>query len=186
MQTIAIDQDEVITEGGFLYAINHFLNTNYKKEDFTEFYMQDIIPDNLKKDFFNYLIDLNIYNHCYFLENSVKTIFQLNKQYDLCILTSYLIREVPYLSGKLLLQKHNFLMENLPFLNPKQFIFTARKDLVHTDIKIDDLFTNLKNAKTKLLFTNYHNRTLDDKFLHHMGIERVDGWNEIGKKLLKK
>ena len=33
MKVLSIDQDEVITEGGFLYAINTFLRTNYVKEE---------------------------------------------------------------------------------------------------------------------------------------------------------
>ena len=56
MKVLSIDQDEVITEGGFLYAINTFLRTNYVKEDFKDFYMQDVVPKELQEDFFKFLI----------------------------------------------------------------------------------------------------------------------------------
>lgn len=54
MKVLSIDQDEVITEGGFLYAINTFLRTNYVKEDFKDFYMQDVVQKNCKKIFLNF------------------------------------------------------------------------------------------------------------------------------------
>ena len=186
MKVLSIDQDEVITEGGFLYAINTFLRTNYVKEDFKDFYMQDVVPKELQEDCFKFLININIYKHCYFLDGAVDTIRLLNEKYDLVINTSYIIREIPYLSGKLLLQKHNFFMENLPFLSPNQFIFGTRKDLVSADIKIDDRLDNLKNCKTKYLFTNYHNTNLTYEDLNKLDVVRVNDWYDVKAKLLVK
>ena len=65
-------------------------------------------------------------------------------------------------------------MENLPFLSPNQFIFGTRKDLVSADIKIDDRLDNLKNCKTKYLFTNYHNTNLTYEDLNKLDVVRVN------------
>lgn len=186
MKTIMIDQDEVITEGGFLYAINSFLGTNYAKEDFKEFYMQDIVPKEKQKKFFDYLIKINMYDHCYMLDGVKEVLEKLNKEYDLYIGTSYLIKEIPYESGQILVQKHNYFMEQFPFLNPRQFIFIYNKSLLQTDVKIDDKIENLENAKLKLLFSNYHNLDISKDELDSKGINRVNNWNDVKVKLLKK
>lgn len=37
--------DNVITKGGFLYLVNEFQKSNYIKDDFDSFYMQEKIED---------------------------------------------------------------------------------------------------------------------------------------------
>ena len=62
MQRLMIDMDDVIVKGGFLYLINQYLGTNYKEEDFKDYYMQDIIPPHLRDDFWdNYFFIKNFY-----------------------------------------------------------------------------------------------------------------------------
>ena len=78
-----------------------------------------------------------------------------------------------------------WLLKNLPFLDPKNFIFTSRKDLIDCDIKIDDKVGNLKGlGKLKLLMDGYHNRKYSDLELKKRGIRRVYSWDEIEKILL--
>lgn len=185
MKTLMIDQDEVITEGGFLYAINTFLGTNYVKEDFKDFYMQDVVPKEKHKEFFDYLIKTNMYDHCYMLDGVKEALEILNKKYDLYICTSYLIKEIPYESGQILLQKHNYFMKQFSFLSPKQFVFIYNKSLLHMDIKIDDKLENLDNGKTKLLFSNYHNLGISKEELDSKGVIRVNSWKEIVELLSK-
>ena len=62
MKKIMIDMDDVITEGGFLHLINSYLKTDYKQEDFSEYYMQDIVPN--KEEFFRYFLENNQYDYC--------------------------------------------------------------------------------------------------------------------------
>ena len=57
--------------------------------------------------------------------------------------------------------------------------------LLNCDIKIDDRLDNLQNAKIKLLFTAYHNKGLDDEYLHSLGVIRVNNWLEIKKILAR-
>lgn len=186
MKTLFVDQDDVICEGWFLYAINTFLNTKYKKEDFKNYYMQEVIPKELKKEFYKYLFSLDIYKCGNEISGAIETLRKLNEVYEIYLTTSYLIYEAPYESGELLHQKHNYFMKNLSFIDPKQYIFINNKSLLHGDIKIDDKMNHLENGKRKLLFTAYHNKDISDEILLNNGIERVNDWTEIKVKLLKK
>ena len=82
--------------------------------------------------------------------------------------------------------KFNFLIKNLPFLDPRKFVFTSSKDVVCGDVFIDDYLGNLERspAKTKLLFTSYHNKHFTDEELKQKNIKRVNGWEEVCKTLL--
>lgn len=54
------------------------------------------------------------------------------------------------------------------------------------DIKIDDRIKNLDGASVKLMFSAYHNIDYSSSILQEMGIERMDGWLDIKKRLLRK
>ena len=69
--------------------------------------------------------------------------------------------------------------------NIANYIFINNKSLLNCDIKIDDRLDNLQNAKIKLLFTAYHNKGLDDEYLHSLGVIRVNNWLEIKKILAR-
>lgn len=182
-KTIMVDMDEVITTGGLLYLINKFLGTNYKEADFKTFYMQDIVPN--KDDFFKFFIKENMYNYGYLLDNVREVLKELNEQYDIYIGTSYLFPEIPDKCGHILLQKFEYLRENLPFISPYRYIFVCDKSILKFDIKIDDNILNLSGSKKKFLFTSYHNLNIPKEELDKQNIERVNNWIEIKNILLK-
>lgn len=179
---IMIDMDDVIVNGGFLYLINKFLGTEYTESDFTEFYMQDVIPN--KDEFFKFFLENNLYDHCELLPSAYDVLKELNEKYDIFIGTSYIYPEIPDESGKILLQKYNYLRKTLPFISPYKYIFLSDKSVLDFDIKIDDRLDNLKNAKQKLLFTAYHNFKTSDDELNSEGAKRVRDWNHIKEILL--
>lgn len=176
-RSIMVDMDEVITEGGFLYLINEYLGTNYTKEDVEGYYMQDLVPD--KDEFLKYFISKNMYDYGILLPNVKDVLEELQKYYDIYIGTSYIIPELPRESSTILKYKHEFLYDNLPFIKPENYIFITNKSLLDCDIKIDDKLDNLKNAKIKLLFDSYHNKSLSDDYLKSVGVVRVHSWLEI-------
>lgn len=184
-QKLMIDMDDVITYGGFLYLINIYLGTSYKEEDFSEYYMQDIIPEDRKIDFFNWFIDQNMYEKCKIFDDCYDVLKELNEEYDLYIGTSYIFKEITRNSGHILSQKYDFLTKTFPFIDPNRFIFIQNKELLDMDIKIDDKASNLKNCKRKLLFTAFHNCNISNCELDKNGMERVNNWNEIRIKLKK-
>ena len=88
-------------------------------------------------------------------------------------------------SGKLYMDKFNYLIKEFPFLDPRKFIFTNSKNLFDADVQIDDRIHHLQgNVKTKLLYDAYHNRDIDDETLNKANIKRVKGWRQIEKLLL--
>lgn len=178
---IMIDMDDVITHGGFLHLINEFLGTNYKIDDFNDFYMQDMLPD--KDAFFSWFITQNQYDYCEMLPGAKEVIEELNKYYDVYIGTSYVFRDIPHESSVILKQKCDYLKKELPFITPFQYIFLYDKSLLNIDIKIDDKPDNLTNCERKILFNAWHNNISEEE-LNELGIEKVNNWYEIKDKLI--
>lgn len=185
-KSIMVDMDDVICEGGFLYLINEYLGTNYEKSYFKNFYMQDIIPDDCKNDFWKWFITKNQYNYCELLDGAYDTLKDINKYYKLYIGTSYIFRDIPYDCGHILSQKYDYLVKALPFISPSSYVFLTDKSALQTDIKIDDRIDNLENTSRKILFTAFHNQNIDNDTLCTMGIERADNWHDVRKKLIRK
>lgn len=183
-QRLMIDMDDVIVSGGFLYLINQYLGTHYTEADFKNFYMQDVIPD--KQDFFRYFLTKNMYDYCEMNENADKVIKELNEVFKIYIGTSYFIPEIPRESGIILVQKYNFLMNSLPFLTAKNFVFLVDKSVLNCEIKIDDRTDNLDGAETKILYTAYHNKDISSVILQQQRIERAENWLDVKKMLLKR
>ncbi len=181
-QSIMIDMDDVIVSGGFLYLINQYLGTNYTESDFKNFYMQDVIPD--KKAFFEYFLTQNMYDYSQMSENAYEVIKELSEEFNIYIGTSYIFPEIIKESGNVLVQKYNYLMEKLPFLTPKNFVFLVDKSVLNCDIKIDDRIDNLDGAERRILYSAYHNKDISHEALRSQGIERADNWLDIKKILL--
>ena len=183
MQKLMLDMDDVIVSGGFLYLINEYLGTHYTEEDFKNFYMQDIVPN--KEDFFKFFLSRNMYDHCELNPNAYEVIKELNKQYQLCVGTSYLFPEIPKESGIVLVQKYNYLLEKLLFLTPKNFVFLVDKSFIYCENRVDDRLDNLSGANRKILYTAYHNKDISSHELYEQNVERADGWLDVKKLLLK-
>lgn len=182
-KTIVIDMDDTITSETLTEIINEYMNTNYKDDDFSTFYKQDVIPD--KENFFKYFLTKNEYDYGKINKDAVQVIKQLNEKYDVFIGTSFIFKEIVSESGILVKNKYDFLIKNFPFLNPMNFIFVGNKSIIKSDIKIDDKIENLINGDVKILYTAYHNRNISDSELKKLGIIRANNWLEIKKILLE-
>ena len=186
MKKILIDIDDTIVEGGYLDVLNEYLGTNYTYNDVEDYFVESLLPEGMLDDYLDYFYkSVNVYNYVKIKENAIEVIKKLNEKYEIFICSAYIDKRVPDKCGVITHNKHNFLMENLPFLEPKNFIFTSRKDLVECDIKIDDKVSNLKGTgKLKLLVDGYHNQKFTEKQLRELGIKRVENWDEIEQILL--
>lgn len=186
MKKIMIDMDDVICEGGFIYQLNKFLGTSYTISDMKGYYMQELIPNDKVDEWNEYITNVNLYedgNH--FIEGALETIEELNRHYEVYIVTAYIFRDTPTMSGKHLYNKYEYLCNNMPFLHPSRFIFCDAKNLIKCDVKIDDKLSNiLENTETKLLFDAYHNREITDEELSKLGVIRVCTWRDIRALLL--
>ena len=82
--------------------------------------------------------------------------------------------------------KYEWILENMPYIDPKKIILTGSKDVIMCDIKIDDKVANLKGyGETKLLIDQLHNQKYSFEELEKLGIRRVYDWEQIRSILIK-
>ena len=191
-KTILLDVDEVICFSGYLEAINEFLDTHYIIDDFTDYYIDvTAVPKDRFEAFHHFLGTRNLYQNAVILPDAVETIKKLNEVYEIYICSACVNPFNIQNSGKEFLNKYNFLIDFLPFLDPNHFIFTSATHLFNADIQIDDRLPNLDNdVKLKILFPSYHNKAISDEELKGKGVLRAGkdyktGWKEIEKILLE-
>lgn len=174
--------DNCITDPLILEYINEFKNANYKLDEQTDFYLQNLVTRN-KEQFWKFLNEKNLYENAELKDNCYEALKELNEIYDIYIVTSYLWKDgMIDASGNNLANKYNYLKEKLPFIDPSKYIFTTNKQLIKGDISIDDKLSNLHTNK-KILFTAWHNKQISKKDLNEEGITRVNTWEDILKEL---
>lgn len=182
---LMVDLDDVICNKGYLYIINKFLNTNYEVDDFTNYYMQDVIPEDRKEQWSDFFAKNNMYEKAEFICTAQESLKKLSEKYDIFIVTAYYVKDRPRTSGRLLKDKLDWLLTNLPFIPLSNYVFANNKEIIDCDIKIDDKLNNLKgHGKLKLLFTAYHNKDLTNEELKNENVQRVDNWQQIEDILL--
>lgn len=108
------------------------------------------------------------------MEGSREVLEQLNKKYDLFIVSA--ATEFP----QSLSEKQEWLNEHFPFIQWQQMVFCGSKSIIQADVMIDDHFRNLDPfAGTTLLYSQPHNATQPDG--RH---RRVHTWAEVATLLL--
>lgn len=185
MKTIMVDMDDVITYGNFAKILEDYLGYKPDYDNITNYYIQDILEDK-KDDFFSKFKDIDMYENATLLPDCYDTLKKLSKYYKIYICTDYIWREIVEYAGNNLRNKYRFLYDKLDFIEPKNFIFVGDKSIVNCDIKIDDKINNIQGAKTKLLFTAWHNKNLGENELKKQNIMRVNNWKDIKNILLNK
>jgi len=181
-----IDLDETICTGGYLEAVNAFLHTNYQDTDIPHYYVEDVMEDEQKEEFLDYFYrNVNIYTDAKIIPDSIKVIEQLSHVYDIYITTAFVDKRRMYESGIMAMYKYQWIVQNMPFIDPKKIVLTGSKDIVMCDIKIDDKVANLKGyGNHKLLIDQPHNQKYSFEELEELGIRRVQNWQQIASLLL--
>lgn len=188
-KSILLDVDEVICFPGFLKACNDFLNTNYEIDDFDTYYLDEqIIPKDRWDEFILFLGNRNVYDDAVLLPDAFDVIKKLNDLYDIYICSSCINPFDINGSGCLFKNKYEYLVRELPFLDPTKFIFTNSKHLIKADIQIDDRLNNLDNdVETHILFSSYHN--LNDELPENVvraGTHWSNAWKDIENILINR
>lgn len=186
-KSIMIDMDEVIVIGRFSEFLVEFLG----EVDFNQLhsqYRQDLIKGR-EEEFKQIYQYKNLYkndNGDYIepLPNCVEVMQDLNKNYDVYIVTTYIWKENVIDASTNLKNKFEYLHYWLPFIDTNNFIFMTDKTKIRYDIGIDDRLSNLENCDKKLLFTEFRNKKLTDKELKEKGVIRVNNWLDVKKELL--
>lgn len=183
MKKIMVDMDNVITDACFIKRVNDFLGTDYKLEEQTDFILQNLVPESKRDEYWQYMQTASFYDlDCPLIDGAYEALEKINKKYELYITTAYLYTDSnPDISVDNLKNKYYYLKEKLPFISPKQYIFIENKNLIDWDIAIDDRIHNLENAKTKYLYSTWHNQDITDEELNKKGVVRVSSWAEIEK-----
>ena len=186
MKKLLIDIDEVICTSTLLDEMNKFLGTNYKLNDFHEYYIDDILgSDENKQKFYEKIQYIDLYHNATIMDNAVEVLKKLSTKYEIYICSNCVMFCNKNNSGHFYKHKYDFLINNFPFIDPENFIFTGAKNIFKADIQIDDRLNNLKGeVTTKLLFDSYHNHDISDEELSQLNVKRVHNWNEIADILL--
>ena len=184
MKRLMVDMDHVITNGNMERVLEQYLGFKPDFDKFNGYRKQEILGDK-KSDFFKWLKDVDYYEKGMLLPSCYNILKKLCEFYEVYIVTDYVWPEKEMIehNGKFAADKYKFLLKNLNFMNPRQFVFCCNKTLINCDVKLDDRIDNLSGAETKLLFTADHNKNIDDNELKKQNIIRVNSWEEVGRVL---
>lgn len=191
---LLLDVDEVICFSGYLELVNEFLNTNYKIDDFTNYYIdEEAIPKEKMQEFNQFISTKNQYENPVFLPGAKSAIKRLSKYYDIYLCTDCRNPFDLKNSGRIFASKFDLLFKTFEqdIIPAKNYIFTGAKNLFQADIQVDDLASNLdSNIPIKILFPSYHNKMISEEELIKRGIIRAGfdwktGWLETEKILME-
>ncbi len=175
MERIIIDMDEVIAD-----PMGEMIEW-YRKEYKGEVDWDKMLEGSWVKGFpgehqalvMERLRAPGFFRHLPVMEDSVEVLRELNRQYEVFIVSAAM--EFP----NSLKDKLDWLLEHFPFFTWRQLALTGSKDLVHGEYMIDDHVKNLKGFKGKpYIFTAAHN-------LEITGYDRINNWKEAAGIFLK-
>ncbi len=186
MKKIMIDLDETICSPSYLKAVNKYLNTNYKYEDIKTYFVEDIIEEDKKQDFLDYFYrNVNVYDEAMILPDALGVIEKLSHFYEIYIVSAFVDKRRIKESSIMAKYKYEWILKNMPFIDPKKIVLTGSKDIIMCDIKIDDKVGNLKGyGETKLLMDQLHNQKYSFEELTNLNIKRVYDWQQVESILL--
>ena len=186
MKKIMIDLDETICSPSYLKEVNKYLNTNYKYEDIKTYFVEDIIAEDKKQDFLDYFYqNVNAYDEAMILPDALGVIEKLSHFYEIYIVSAFVDKRRIKESSIMAKYKYEWILKNMPFIDPKKIVLTGSKDIIMCDIKIDDKVGNLKGyGETKLLMDQLHNQKYSFEELTNLNIKRVYDWQQVASILL--
>lgn len=186
MKKIMIDLDETICSPSYLKEVNKYLNTNYKYEDIKTYFVEDIIAEDKKQDFLDYFYqNVNAYDDAMILPDAIGVIEKLSHFYEIYIVSAFVDKRRIKESSIMAKYKYEWILKNMPFIDPKKIVLTGSKDIIMCDIKIDDKVGNLKGyGETKLLMDQLHNQKYSFEELTNLNIKRVYDWQQVEAILL--
>ncbi len=186
MKKIMIDLDETICSPSYLKEVNKYLNTNYKYEDIKTYFVEDIIEEEKKQDFLDYFYqNVNVYDEAMILPDALGVIEKLSHFYEIYIVSAFVDKRRIKESSIMAKYKYEWILKNMPFIDPKKIVLTGSKDIIMCDIKIDDKVSNLKGyGETKLLMDQLHNQKYSFEELTNLNIKRVYDWQQVESILL--
>lgn len=187
MKKAIIDLDDVLALDAFLNALNDFNNSNFTYDDVKGYYVESLIKEEKIAEFRKFMRETNIYKYARVAPNSKEVLMQMMLEgYDIYPTSKYYSDIDQIIIPELLPYKCEFLQRNYPFIPTKNYIFINDKLMMDADLRIDDSINNLNSEGINLLFSAYHNKNITSEELENKQILRVNDWEDIGNKVLKK
>lgn len=171
---VIVDVDGVLADiyWKWLQYYNAIFDDNLKVEDVKQWNWKGIVKEGTEQYMLNILNTHKFYRDLPTTQDSKRVLKALNRTNDVYIVTDYFTR----MSLK---SKHDWILENFPFINQNQIVLTSSKHIIDGDYIIDDNINNLTSFKGKgLLFDSPHNRCEDHR-LRLYNIDRVYSWQHI-------
>ena len=130
--------------------------------------------------------NVNIYQNVQVVPKALEVIEELAKYYEVYIVTAFVDKRRVKESSIMAKYKYEWIIQNMPYIDPKKIILTGSKDVIMCDIKIDDKVANLKGyGEVKLLMDQLHNRKYSLEELERFHIRRVYDWEQVRSILVK-
>ncbi|MCD8920995.1 5' nucleotidase, NT5C type [Staphylococcus gallinarum] len=167
-QSIAIDMDEVLadTVGALIEDVNKRTDLGISYDMLDGMKLRHAMPehDGLLTEI---LREPGFFRKLEIMADAQAVVKKLTEHYDVYIATAAM--DVPTSFH----DKYEWLREYFPFLDPQQFVFCGRKNIVHADYLIDDNPRQLSIFTGKpIMYTASHNIN-DDRFT------RVNNWQDV-------
>lgn len=176
-ERLLFDLDDVIVENDILKIANEIAGANKRIEDFRHYYIEKefSFTEEQREIFYDELVNRNLYENAKLIDGAYETLKELLETHDIYIVSDPIIYGREKMSGRLFSDKFNFIMDNLPFINPYNIILCGDKSLVFGKYSVDDKVENLEkeNVQHRLLFSAYHNIDIPDEELIKKDIVRV-------------
>ena len=163
---IAIDMDEVIVQ--VLPKFLDLYEVKYgRRPDESEFYGKKLYQIPGAMDLRSALFEKGFFRDLPLMPDAKEVLKELAENYEIFIVTAAMEFR------NCLEDKYDWLIQELPFIHWKNFVFCGNKSIIRADYMIDDHVFNLEGFTGKgLLYTASHN-------VHEGRFERVNNWQEI-------
>lgn len=174
MKTLRIlcDADDTIENLSvhWIDALNKAYNTTVKKEEVTDWDMQEAFPRLSREQILEPIYRKDFWKRITPIKDSGHYLRRLIEDgHDL-----YIVTATNYQTSDVKIAR---LMELFPFLQPEKIIVAHNKHIIRGDVLIDDGVHNLLGGEyRKLLFTQPCNKSFDAE---GNGMTRVHSWKEV-------
>lgn len=171
MSRIAIDMDEVITDA-FSKHVRLYEQHFNKKVDHEKLIgktLPDYAEPEEKRKVVEFVEQETFFAELDVIPGAIETLEALSYEHELFITTAAM--EFPTSFNA----KYEWLIKNVPFINPLNFVFCGDKSIVQADYLIDDNVRHFARFKGQgILFDAHHNR-----FVYYN--PRVKSWEDVAR-----
>ena len=180
---LIIDFDDTMVVGNFLKIANEIFKENKKIEDLQSYYVEDNfdVTDSQKDEFYNELVKRDLYESAEKINDAYEILKNLSNEVEIIIFSACVLKGQVAKSGRMFLNKYEYILKNFDFIDPNNIVLGGNKSIISGEYFLDDKLENLEccNAKSKLLFTAYHNKNIPTEELLRKGILRINNYSEL-------